>query len=242
MAVWLQVPLSFSRRRHAPSAINNTRTQTTQTITMPPPEMHTFTFITAIAIAIRGYFCVYTYDGVPPVDRAAMSTLLGTTLITVFHSALGYLQFSLGTFHRYVVTFDGARGLSAGNALTLSCTGSANDCGCIDVTGAVSGPRAVGCGEAGSAEETAASSRSKFDSSACRVQAAVELETLRGGGETVVNGGGVLSFSDGGQYFLPSAVAADVVVGEAEVVCPQWAPEVVGAVTVSAGGVLWFAG
>lgn len=133
-----------------------------------------------------------------------------------------------------MVTFDGARSLSAGNALSLSCAGSANGCGCTDVTGAISGPRAVGCGDVGSAE---------FNSSACRVQAAVELETLRAGGETVVSGGGILSFSDGGQYFLPSAVAADVeVTDEAEVVCPQWAAELVGAVNVSSGGVLWFAG
>lgn len=132
------------------------------------------------------------------------------------------------------MTFDGARSLSAGNILTLSCAGSANNCGCVDVTGDISGPSALGCGEASSAE---------FDSSACRVQAAVELKTLRGGGETVVDGGGTLSFSDGGQYFLPSAVAANVeVMGEAEVVCPQWAPELVGAVNVSSGGVLWFAG
>ena len=141
-----------------------------------------------------------------------------------------------------MVTFDGARSLSGGNALTLSCTGSANDCGCVDVTGPISGPRAVGCGKAGSADESAPTS-AEFDRSACLVQAAVGVETLRGGGETVVDGGGTLSFSGGGQYFLPTAVAADVeVAGEAEVVCPQWAAELVGAVNVSSGGVLWFAG
>lgn len=176
---------------------------------------------------------------VPWIVRAEMCALLpDTPLFSTLHLC------SVPWRHccRYVVTFDGARSLSGGNALTLSCAGSADDCGCVDVTGAISGSRAVGCGKAGSTEDSASTS-AEFDSSACRVQAAVELVTLRGGGETVVNGGGTLSFSDGGQYFLPSAVAADVeVVGEAEVVCPQWAAELVGAVNVSSGGVLWFAG
>eukprot|EP00752_Nemacystus_decipiens_P010621 g9459.t1 len=144
--------------------------------------------------------------------------------------------------YRFVVTFDGARSLSGGDVLAVSCAGSANGCGCVDVTGPLSGPRAVGCGKAGSADDNASTS-AEFDSSACLVRAAVELETLRGGGETVVNGGGTLSFSDGGQYLLPSTVAADVeVMGKAEVVCPQRAAELVGAVNVSSGGVLWFAG
>lgn len=157
-------------------------------------------------------------------------------------SALTRFFIFLSAVRRYVVTFDGAASLSAGKALTLSCAGSANGCGCVDVTGATSGPRAVGCGKANSAENTASTS-AEFESSACLVQAAVELETLRSGGATVVNGGGALSFSGGGQYFLPSTVSADVEVTDgAEVVCPQWAAELVGAVNVSSGGVLWFAG
>ena len=58
-----------------------------------------------------------------------------------------------------------------------------------------------------------------------------------------MQGGGGLAFSDGGQYFLPSVVSANVeVMSGAEVVCPQWAAELVGAVNVTSGGVLWFAG
>lgn len=157
---------------------------------------------------------------------------------------LPFCTFTYYLFHRgrHVVTFDGARRLSSGNTLTLSCAGSANNCGCVDVTGSISSPNAMGCSTAGSAEDSASTS-AEFDSSECLVQATVGLKTLTGGGETVVNGGGTLSFSDGGQYFLPSAVAAEVeVMREAEVVWPQWAAQLVGAVNVSSGGVLWVAG
>lgn len=42
---------------------------------------------------------------------------------------------------------------------------------------------------------------------------------------------------------MPAVVEADVeVMSGAEVVCLQWAGELVGAVNVSSGGVLWFAG
>lgn len=201
-----------------------------RTETTPPPETP------LLQPRVEYFLGVYVYDRVPRVNRADKFILLPDAALS------STLHEPLRTRGRYVVTFDGARRLSAGNALALSCAGSANDCGCIDVTGAISGPRAVGCGEAGSAEDITSTS-AEFDSSACRVQAVVKLETLREGGETVVGGGGILSFSDGGQYFLPSAVAADVeVMSAAEVVCPQWAAELVGAVNISSGGMLWFAG
>lgn len=110
--------------------------------------------------------------------------------------------------------------------------------------GAITGPgdTRVGCGSATFGAENASTS-AEFDPSQCRVQATVELQTLREGGETTVKGGGALAFSDGGQYFLPSVVSANVeVMSGAEAVCPQWAAELVGAVNVSSGGVLWFAG
>ncbi len=151
-----------------------------------------------------------------------------------------------------MVTFDGARALSAaggGDVLALSCAGSAAGCGCVDVSGAISGRAGgngspVGCGPAVyDDDDGSASTSAVFDSSACRVQATVALETAREGGETAVEGGGTLAFSDGGQYFLPSEVRADLwVASGAEVVCPQWAAGLVGEVNVSSGGVLWFAG
>ncbi|CBJ49166.1 hypothetical protein Esi_0207_0025 [Ectocarpus siliculosus] len=149
--------------------------------------------------------------------------------------------------YRYVVTFDGTRALSGGsNTLALSCAGSADDCGCVDISGGIEGTGGsrVGCGAAiFDSSDDRASTSAEFDSSTCRVQGTVELETLKEGGETVVSGGGVLAFANGGQYFLPSAVTADVeVMSGAEVVCPHSAAELVGAVNVSSGGVLWFAG
>lgn len=142
------------------------------------------------------------------------------------------------------MTFDGTRSLSAGNALTLSCAGSASGCGCVDLAGAIAGPGGtrVGCGSAAFGE-AGASTSATFEPTMCRVQATVSLETLHEGGEAAVRGGGTLAFSGGGEYFLPSVVEADVeVMSGAEVVCPQWDAEVVGAVNVSSGGVLWFAG
>ncbi|CAM9983877.1 unnamed protein product, partial [Ectocarpus fasciculatus] len=148
--------------------------------------------------------------------------------------------------YRYVVIFDGTRALSGGNTLALSCAGSSDDCGCVDISGAIEGTGGsrVGCGAAiFDSTDDGASTSAEFDSSACRVQGTVELETMKEGGETVISGGGVLAFANGGQYFLPSAVTADVeVISGAEVVCPHSAAELVGAVNVSSGGVLWFAG
>lgn len=148
------------------------------------------------------------------------------------------------THHRYVVTFDGARGLSNTNALILSCAGSAADCGCTDIIGGIARPEGsrIGCGSAIFGEERASTSAEFFESQ-CRVQAKIDLKTIRKGDETAVNGGGILTFSDGGQYFLPSVVEADVgVKAGAEVVCSAWTAEITGVVNVSSSGVLWFAG
>lgn len=143
------------------------------------------------------------------------------------------------------MTFDGGRSLSSGNTLAFSCAGSVADCGCVDVSGAISGPGGsrVGCGSAIYDGDERLSTSAEFDSSACLVQATVELETLREGGETIVNGGGELVFSGGGEYFLPSAMTVDLhVMSDAVVVCPQLSAELAGAVNVSSGGVLWFSG
>ncbi|CAM9742517.1 unnamed protein product, partial [Scytosiphon promiscuus] len=149
--------------------------------------------------------------------------------------------------YRYTVTFDGARSLSSSNTLVLSCAGSADDCDCVDLSGAISGPGGsrVGCGStvADDENEPLASTSAEYNSSECLVQTTIELETLREGAETIVEGGGTLIFSTGGQYFLPSEVTADLeVLSDAVVVCPQLAAELVGAVNVSSGGVLWFSG
>lgn len=143
-----------------------------------------------------------------------------------------------------MVTFDGARGLSIANTLTLSCAGSTAACGCVDATGAIAGPGGsrVGCGSA-IFGDTSASTSAGYNHSQCLVQATVEIETVRKGSETVIMGGGALVFSGGGQYMLPSMVEPDVeVASEAEVVCAQWYAELQGAVNVTSGGLLWFAG
>lgn len=145
---------------------------------------------------------------------------------------------------RHVVTFDGARALSAGNNLTLACAGSASNCGCLEITGAIAGAKGsrIGCGSAIYGAENASTS-AEFYFSECRVQATVELETIRAGGEGIVKGAGTFVFWGGGEYFLPSEVEPDVeVTSGAVVVCSQWTAELMGAVNVTAGGVLWFAG
>lgn len=149
---------------------------------------------------------------------------------------------------RHLIAFDGGRDLSFGSdtpvSLTLSCVGSAEGCHCTDVTGPIPGPGGsrTGCGRsifgAGNGSTSA-----RFSEAACVVQAWVEVETLRRGGETIVSGRGVLAFSDGGQYLLPSIVEADMHVSSgAEVLCAQWKTELAGALNATQGGVLWFAG
>lgn len=191
---------------------------------------------------VKATFCAACHSGRLPLHPT--SSLIITRPPPSLHPEL--------ETRRHVVTFDGARALTAGgggDALALSCAGSASGCGCVDVSGAISGRPGggsgrVGCGPAVYGGSNGNDSTSAvFESSACRVQATVALETAREGGETVVGGGGALAFSDGGQYFLPSEVRAELrVASGAEVVCPQWASGLVGAVNVSSGGVLWFAG
>lgn len=145
---------------------------------------------------------------------------------------------------RHVVTFDGARKVAAGRELVLSCAGSAEDCGCADVTGTISGPggSSRGCGSAIHGAENASTSAG-FYFTECRVQAQVVLETIREGGETTVKGGGTVVFSGGGRILLPTSVEASTKISDgAEVVCAQWTAMFMAAVTVSSGGVLWFAG
>lgn len=144
---------------------------------------------------------------------------------------------------RHVVTFDGARDLLS-STLTLSCAGSMTTCGCVDVTGAIAGPESsgVGCGTA-IFEFQNTSTSAQFKPSDCLVQATVTLEAIREGGETMVSGGGVAVFSNGGQYVLSSIVEAHVKVeSAAEVICAEWSTELVGGVNVTSGGVLWIAG
>lgn len=147
-------------------------------------------------------------------------------------------------FARHVVAFDGARKLSSTNALTLSCTGSAAGCGCVDITGFIAGSKGskVGCGSAIYGASNVSTS-AEFDYSECRVQAVVEIDEISEGGMTTIKGGGALVFSGGGEYLLPADVQANVEVHSASAaVFPQWEAEVVGSMNVTSGGVLWFAG
>lgn len=140
-----------------------------------------------------------------------------------------------------MVTFDGARDLQLAK-LALSCAGSASSCACVDVTGEITGSSRIGCGAAIYGDENSSTSAT-YEHSDCLVQAAIDIETIREGGETAIRGGGIAAFSSGGQYLLPSTVEAYVKVqSTAEVISGDWNAELIGGANVTSGGVLWAVG
>lgn len=143
------------------------------------------------------------------------------------------------------MTFDGARALSDAETLTLSCVGSSAGCGCVDVTGTIDGPggSGLGCGAVTFGGKNSSTS-AEFDMFDCRIQATVDVSKILQGGETLVQGGGTLAFSGGGQYMLPSLLETDVEVNSmAEVLVPHWSARLMcKTVKVTSEGIIWFSG